>query len=96
MSASWWLGIGIGIMVMGLHTAVRVGAHYFSLRTVDQRVFFLFELGGLGGRMLLVFGAVAVVLLFVPVHPVAFVVTVIVLLIVSMIVETGYMLRRAD
>jgi len=96
MSTSWWPGIGMGILVMGLHTAVRLGAHYFSLRTADQRVFFFFELGGLGGRMLLVLGAVALVLLLIPVHPIAFVGTVIVLLIVSMIVETGFMLRRAD
>jgi hypothetical protein len=96
MDASWWLGIGVGIAIMGLHTVVRIGAHYFSLRTDDQRAFFLLELGGLGGRMLLVFGAVALVLLFVPVHPVAFVGTVIVLLIASIIVETCLMLRPQD
>lgn len=96
MTPSWWLGIGMGIAVMGLHAAVRVGAHYFSLRTADQHTFLLLELGSLGGRMLLVFGAVALVLLFVPVHAAAFVSTVIGLLILSTILETHSMVRRGD
>ena len=96
MDASWWLGIGMGIAVIGLHAVVRMGAHYWSLRADDQRTFLLLELGSLGGRMLLVFGAVALVLLFVPVHAAAFVGTVVVLLIVSTILETGFAARRGD
>ena len=96
MDASWWLGIGVGVAIMGLHALVRRGAHYFSRRASDQRTFLLLELGGLGARMLLVFGAVALVLLLVPVHAVAFVGTVIVLLILSVIVETNSTIRRSN
>ena len=96
MDASWWLGIGMGILVAGLHAAVRMGTHYLSFRTSDHKTFLVCELGGLGGRMFLVFGAVALVLLFVPVHVVAFVSTVIVLLVLSMIAETRFMIRRMD
>ncbi len=46
--------------------------------------------------MLLVFGVVALVLLFVPVHAAAFVSTVIGLLILSTILETHSMVRRGD
>jgi len=94
MDASWWLGIGMGVVVMGLHMLIRRGAHRLSLQASDQRTFLLLELGGLGGRMLLVFGAVALVLLSVPVHAVAFASTVVVLLILSVIMETRSMMRE--
>jgi hypothetical protein len=89
MDGTWWLGIGLGFVIVGLHTVGRILAHYFSLRVSDQGTFLMLEMGGLGARMLFVFGAAALVLLFVPVHPVAFVGTVIVLLILGMIVETS-------
>lgn len=96
MHGGWWLGIGLGIVVIGLHTVGRILAHYFSFRVADQGTFLLLEMGGLGGRMLFVFGTVALVLLFVPVHPVAFVGTVIVLLILGMVAETYLIARRMD
>jgi hypothetical protein len=94
MNGSWWLGIGLGIGVIGLHTAGRILAHYFSFRASEQGAFLLLEMGGLGARMFVVFGAVALVLLFVPVHPVAFMGTVIVLLILGMVGETYLIAHR--
>lgn len=96
MEYSWWLSIGMGIGIVGAHAAVRVLAHYFAFSTSNQRVFLLLELGGLGSRMILVFGAVALVLFFLPVQGAIFVSTVIVLLILSVIVETGLIARRMD
>ena len=96
MNGAWWLGIGLGIGVVGLHTAGRVLAHYFSFRVPDQGAFLLLEMGGLGVRMFVVFGAVVLVLLFVPVHPVAFVATVILLLTLGMTMETYLIARRMD
>jgi uncharacterized membrane protein YqjE len=96
MDGAWWLGIGMGAGVIGLHAAGRILAHYFSFQVSDQGAFLLLEMGGLGVRMFIVFGAVALVLLFVPVHPVAFVATVVVLLILGMIVETYWIARRMD
>lgn len=96
MGGSWWLGIGIGVGLIGIHAAARGLTHRFALRASDRRTFLLVELGGLGGRMGLVFGAVALVLLYVPVHAGAFVGTVIVLLIASMVAETRLIVRRMD
>jgi hypothetical protein len=96
MENSWWLSIGMGIGVVGVHAAVRVLAHSLAVSASDQRSFLLFELGGLGGRMMLVFGAMVLVLLFLPVQVAVFVSTVIVLLILSMIVETRLIARRMD
>ncbi|MFB6099443.1 MAG: hypothetical protein ABEK84_10095 [Salinibacter sp.] len=96
MNASWSLGIGLGILVIGLHASMRMLTHYLSFRTSDQYTFLFLELGGLGGRMMIVFGAVALVLLFVPVHAVAFVGTVLLLLVLSMVVETRLIARRTD
>lgn len=96
MELSWWLGIGIGVGLIGLHAAARVLTHRFALRASGRHAFLLVELGGLGGRMALVFGAVGLILLYVPVHEGAFVVTVIVLLIASMIIETRLIVRRLD
>lgn len=96
MELSWWLGIGIGVGVIGLHAGARILTHRFALRASDRRTFLFVELGGLGGRMALVFGAVALVLLYAPVHEGAFVTTVIVLLIASMILETRVIVRQLD
>ena len=96
MEHSWWLSIGMGIGIIGVHAVVRVLAHYFAFSASDQRQFLLLELGGLGGRMVLVFGAVALVGFFLPVRIAVFVSTVIVLLILSVIVETFLVARRMD
>ncbi len=93
---AWWLGILLGIGVIGLHAALRILAHLFAFRMSDHRTFVFLELGGLAGRMMVVFGAVALVLLFVPVHPVAFVATVLLLLILSMGGETYFFARQPD
>jgi len=96
MDGAWWLGIGLGIGVIGLHTAVRILGHYFSFRASEQGTFLLLEMGGLGARMFFVFGMVALVLLFVPVHPVAFVGTVVVSLILGMVIEAYLIACRMD
>lgn len=96
MVSSWWLGIALGMGIIGLHVGARVLTHHFALQASDRRTFLWVELGGLGGRMALVFGAVALVLLVVEVHRVAFVSTVIGLLIVSMGVETRLIIRRME
>ena len=96
MEHSWWLSIGIGIGIVGMHAAIRVLSHYCAFGASDQRLFLLLELGGLGGRMVLVFGAVTLVLLFLPVQAAVFVSTVIALLILSVIVETLFVVRRMD
>ena len=96
MTLTWWLSIGAGIGVMGGHAALRVFTHRLALSRSTRDAFLLFELGGLGARMVLVFGAVALVLLYAPVNPAAFVGTVIVLLILSMVFETRLMFRRME
>lgn len=96
MEDSWWLGIGMGLIVIGLHAAARALTHRLAFWVSGRHTFLLFELGGLGGRMGLVLGAVALVLLYVPVQEVAFVGTVIALLLASMIAEVRYIIRRID
>lgn len=96
MGHSWWLGIGLGLGVAGLHAAARRLVHHLARRASRQRTFLVVELGGLGGRMLLVLGAVAVVLLFAPVHRAAFVGTVAVALVVGLLMEVRTMARRTD
>mgnify|MGYP006280171871 CR=1 FL=1 len=96
MGLSFWLGIGAGVGVMGLHAVLRVLTHRVALRRSASRSFLVFELGGLGVRMAVVFAAVALVLLFAPVDKLAFVATVVVLLVVSMIVEARYFFRYLD
>lgn len=96
MVDSLWVGIGAGIATIGLHAGTRLFTHYLSLRTSDRKLFLLVELGGLGGRMVLVFGVVVLVLLYVPVHEIAYVSTVIVLLLGSMVVEVRLIVRRMD
>lgn len=96
MVSSWWLGIALGTGVIGLHAGARLLTHRFALQASDRRTFLWLELGGLAGRMALVFGAVALVLLVLEVNRVAFVSTVIALLIVSMGVETRLIVRRME
>lgn len=96
MSLTWWLSIGIGMGVIGGHAALRVLTHRLALSRSTRSTFLLFELGGLGARMALVFGAVTGVLLYGPVHEAVFVGTVLVLLVLSMVVETRLILRRMD
>lgn len=96
MSLTWWFSIGAGVLLMAGHAGLRVLTHRLALRASARRVFLVLELGGLGGRMALVFGAVALVLLYTPVHETAFVGTVLVLLILSMILETRLILRRME
>lgn len=96
MSLTWWLSIGAGGLVMGGHAALRVLTHRLALTRSTRRAFLLLELGGLGVRMALVFGAVALMLMLVPVHEAAFVGTVLALLVLSMGVEVRLILRRMD
>lgn len=91
-----WLGIAVGFGIVGLHAASRVLTHRLALQASTRRAFMVWELGGLGGRMALVFCAVALVLLYVPVHAAAFVGTVLVLLVGSMVIETGLIIRSMD
>jgi hypothetical protein len=96
MSLTWWLSIAAGGLVMGGHAALRVLTHRLALTRSTRRAFLLLELGGLGARMALVFGAVALVLLLVPVHKAAFVGTVLALLVVSTGMEVRLILRRME
>lgn len=81
---------------MAGHAVLRVLTHHLALGRSSRQAFLLLELGGLGVRMVLVFGAVALVLLYAPVHEKAFVGTVLVLLVLSMGLETRLILRRMD
>lgn len=92
---AWWLGIGVGVGVMCGYAALRLWIHRCARRRPDVRSFLLVELGGLAGRMVLVLSAVGLVLAFVPVHPEAFVATVLALLVLSIAVETALVARRA-
>lgn len=96
MISSWWLGIVLGIGVVGLHAGARILTHRFALDASDRLSFLWLEFGGLAGRMALLFGAVLLVLLLVEVHEVAFVSTVLTLLVVSMGVETYLIVRHMD
>lgn len=92
----WLASIGVGVGVMAGHGALRMLTHRLALRQTSVRSFLLFELGGLGVRMVLVFAAVAAVLLHGSVQTVWFVGTVLTLLILSMIVETRFIYREMD
>lgn len=96
MHLPFWFSIGAGILLMAGHAVLRVLVHRLALDRPTRRDFLLLELGGLAARMTLVFGAVALVLLYVPVHEKAFVGTVLVLLVLSMGLETRLILRRMD
>jgi len=91
---AWWLGIGVGVGVMGGYAALRVWGNRLARRQSDVRAFLLVELGGLGGRLLLVLGAVALVVGLVPVHVGAFVGTVLSLLTLSIALEVARFARH--
>jgi len=91
---AWWLGIGVGIGVMGGYAALRGWARRLARRQSDVRAFLLVELGGMGGRAVLVLGAVALVVGLVPVHVGAFVGTVLSLLTLSIVLEVARTARR--
>ena len=96
MTFTWWLGIGVGVGVMGVHAALRMLTHRVALEMGGRRPFLLVELGGLVVRMALVFGAVALALALAPMDRLAFVSTVIVLLVLSMILEVRLIVREMD
>jgi len=96
MTLTGWLSIGAGLGVMGGHALLRVLTHRFALSRPTPKGFLMLELGGLGARMLLVFGAVALVLLYTPVRPAVFVGTVLVLLLLSIILEARRMYQRME
>jgi hypothetical protein len=93
---AWWIGIGTGVAVMGAHALLRVATHRLALGRGDGSAFVRVELGGLGARMAVLLGAVALVLAFVPVHVGAFVGTVLALLVLSLVAETRFIFRRID
>ncbi len=91
---AWWLGIAIGVGVMGGYAALRLLTHRLAQRQSDVRAFLVVELGGLLGRVTLVLGGVAFVLVLVPVNVAAFVGTVVSLLVLSIIAETALIARH--
>ena len=68
--------------------------HYAALHASSRKAFLVIELGGLGGRMGLVFGVLILVLLYVPVNVPAYVVTLLALLFVSIAIEVWMIVRR--
>lgn len=96
MTDSVGLAMLLGFGIIAIHAGAQRLTHRFSSRAYDQRTFLWVEIGGLLVRMGFVFGAVALVLLFVEVHEIAFVGTVITLLIATMAFETHLILRRMD
>lgn len=94
MAVAWWLGIGAGAGVMGVHALLRILTHRLALRTRSQWAFLLYELGGLGGRMGIVLVFVAVTVTSLPVHKGAFVGTVAGLLVLSLLLELALVVRR--
>ena len=81
---------------MGVHAAFRVLTHRLALRCSTRRTFLLAELGGLGARMAVVFVGVVLGVVYAPVHEGVFVGTVLVLLVLSMGIETYAIVRRMD
>jgi len=81
--------------VMGGHALLRALTHRLALRQIDRQRFLVIELGGLGARMLALLGAVALILTLAPVHEEGFVGTVLLLLVLSMAVETRLIFRRS-
>lgn len=88
----WWIGVAVGIGVMAGHSVLRLLTHRLAGRH-SETAFLVVELGGLGGRMLLLMIAVALVLGFAPVSKIAFVGTVLSLLVLSIIIEVRLILR---
>lgn len=78
---------------MAVHSALRLLTHRLAGQ-YSGKTFFVIELGGLGGRMLLVMAAVSFVLLWTPVPKIVFVGTVLLLLVLSIIVEVRFILGR--
>jgi hypothetical protein len=91
---AWWLGVAIGMGVMGGYAALRLLTHRLAQRQRDVRSFLAVELGGLLGRVMLVLGSVVLVLGFAPVNAAAFAGTVVSLLILSIVVEVGLLVRH--
>jgi hypothetical protein len=79
---------------MGGYAVLRVWLRRLARRRSEASSFVAAELGGLALRMLGVLAAVGLVLAFVPVHMGAFVGTVLVLLVLSIAVETALIVRR--
>lgn len=79
---------------MGGYVALRLLTHRLAQRQPDVRTFVIVEMGGLVGRMMLVLGGAALVLVLLPVDPNAFVGTVLSLLVLSVGVETVLVVRR--
>jgi len=94
MTTGLWLGLGGGAATVALHVAARVLTHYVALRVSNRKTFLVIELGGLGGRMGLVFVAMILVLLYAPVHVPTYVGTLLGLLFVSIVFETWMIVRR--
>lgn len=79
---------------MGVHVTLRVLTHRLARKYSERRLFLIVELGGLGGRTVMLLSAMVLVLAFAPVHEAAFAGTVLALLVASIIVETHLMVRR--
>ncbi len=94
MTTGLWLGLGGGVATVGLHVLARMLTHYAALRASDRETFLIIELGGLGGRMGLVFVVMIVVLLYAPVHVPTYVGTLLGLLFVSLAFEIWMIVRR--
>jgi len=92
----WWLGVATGVAVMGGHALLRVLTHHLALRQGDRQRFLVIELSGLGVRMLALLGAVALILTLVPIHEEAFVGAVLLLLVLSIAVETRLLFRYSE
>lgn len=94
MTTEMWLGVGGGIATVGLHVAARVLTHRAALQASSRKTFLVIELGGLGGRMSFVFGAMVLVLLYAPVHVPTYVGTLLGLLFASIAFEIWMIVRR--
>ncbi len=94
MTTGLWLGLGGGVATVGLHVLARMLTHYAALRASDRETFLIIELGGLGGRMGLVFVVMIVVLLYAPVHVPTYVGTLLGLLFVSIAFEIWMIVLR--
>ncbi len=77
---------------MAVHSVLRLLTHRLAGR-YSGTASLIVELGGLGGRMLLLVTAVALVLGFAPVSSISFVGTVLSLLVVSIVAEACLILR---
>lgn len=96
MTTGVWLGLGGSIATMGLHAVARMLTHRVALKTSSRKTFVAVELGGLGGRMGLVFAVMILVLLYAPVHVPTYVGTLVCLLIVSTVFEVWTIVRRME